>query len=301
MQKARNSFFGESDKKAYVMECEKTFERLLDVAVETVISQNNRIITLSGPTCSGKTTTAKKLVSEFEERGKKVHVISIDDFYLDRPILEEIARREKKPLDLDSASSIDLVELKRVIEDILNADSVKVPVFDFKLARRVDYRRFALDDRDVFIFEGIQAVYPEVTRLFGTHPYSSLFVYLYDDLETDSFVFDKNDVRFFRRLVRDYNFRGATPEFTFDFWRGVRENEEKNIIPFYDDCTALLNSTMPYELGMLKPYVVPLLASIESNSDHYDYAQKMIKRFEHIEEISKEYIPEISLYHEFLG
>ncbi len=301
MQKARNSFFGESDKKAYVTECEKNFERLLDIAVEKVINQNDKIITLSGPTCSGKTTTAKKLISEFEERGKKVHVISIDDFYYDRRILEEMAKRENRPLDLDSASSIDLKELERAIEEIFVGDVVTIPTFDFEESRRVGYRRFDPDDRDVFIFEGIQAVYPEVTRLFGSHPYSSLFVYLYDDLETDSYIFDKNDVRFFRRLVRDYNFRGASPEFTFELWRSVRENEERNIIPFYDDCTAFLNSTMPYELGMLKPYVVPLLSSIESNSPYFDYAQEMIKRFEHIEEISKEYIPEISLYHEFLG
>jgi uridine kinase len=301
MQKARNSFYGENDKREYVIECEKRFERSLDLAIERVISQNNKIITLSGPTCSRKTTTAKKLISEFEERGKCVHVISIDDFYYDKAFLEKIAKEENKPLDLDSPTTIDLPELSRVIEEIFVGDVVEVPVFDFQLSRRTGMRKFDPDDRDVFIFEGIQAVYFEVTRLFGAHPYSSLFVYLCDDIEIDSFLFDKNEVRFFRRLVRDYNFRGASPSFTFELWRSVRENEDKNIIPFYDDCTALINSTMPYELGMLKPYVVPLLSSIEKGSPYYDYAQKMIKRFEHIEEISKDYIPEVSLYHEFLG
>ena len=302
MLNARTTFCGEEDKRAYVAECEKNFERALDCAVEKIISaESNRIITLSGPSCSGKTTTANKIVSEFEERGKRVHVISIDDFYYDRDFLIKQAAKEGKELDFDSAATIDLSELERAIEAIFCEDTVKIPVFDFKTGKRTTEKKFVLDDKDIFVFEGIQAVYPEVTRLFKAHPYFSVFAYVCEDLKVGEYIFEKNTIRFFRRLVRDYNFRNAAPEFTFKLWESVRSNEERSILPFSDDCDILLNSLMPYEISMLKPYVIPLLSEISENSVYFAYASEMLKRFEDIEEISREYIPSISVYREFLG
>ena len=302
MLNARTSFLGEEDKRAYVAECEKKFEHALDCAVEKIISaESNRIITLSGPSCSGKTTTANKIVSEFEERGKRVHVISIDDFYYDRDFLIKQAEKNGTSLDFDSADTIDLAELEKTIESIFCEDTVKIPVFDFKSGKRIKEKEFILDDKDIFVFEGIQAVYPEVTRLFKAHPYFSVFAYVCEDLKVGDYVFDKNTVRFFRRLVRDYNFRNATPEFTFKLWESVRQNEEHNILPFVDDCDVLLNSLMPYEINMLKPYLVPLLSEITESSVHFAYASEMLEKLEPLEEISREYIPSNSVYREFLG
>ena len=302
MLNARTYLCGEEDKKSYVTECEKRFEHSLDITVEKIISsENNRIITLSGPSCSGKTTTANKIVSEFEERGKRVHVISIDDFYYDRAYLVKQAEKEGKSLDFDSAATIDLSELERTIESIFCSDTVKIPVFDFKEGKRTSEREFILDDKDIFVFEGIQAVYPEVTRLFKAHPYISVFAYVCEDLKVGEYIFEKNTVRFFRRLVRDYNFRNAAPEFTFKIWESVRKNEEHSILPYKDDCELLLDSLMPYEINMLKPYLVPLLSEIREDSVHFGYASEMLKRLLDIEEISKEYIPSSSVYREFLG
>ena len=302
MLNARTSFSGEEDKRAYVAECEKKFEHALDCAVEKIISaESNRIITLSGPSCSGKTTTANKIVSEFEERGKRVHVISIDDFYYDRDYLIKQAEKNGTSLDFDSAETIDLDELEMTIESIFCEDSVKIPVFDFKSGKRIKEKEFILDDKDIFVFEGIQAVYPEVTRLFKAHPYFSVFAYVCEDLKVGDHIYEKNTVRFFRRLVRDYNFRNATPEFTFKLWESVRQNEERNILPFVDDCDVLLNSLMPYEINMLKPYLVPLLSEISESSVHFAYASEMLEKLEALETISREYIPSNSVYREFLG
>ena len=302
MLNARTSFSGEEDKRSYVAECEKKFEHALDCAVEKIISaESNRIITLSGPSCSGKTTTANKIVSEFEERGKRVHVISIDDFYYDRDYLIKQAEKNGTSLDFDSAETIDLDELEMTIESIFCEDSVKIPVFDFKSGKRIKEKEFILDDKDIFVFEGIQAVYPEVTRLFKAHPYFSVFAYVCEDLKVGDHIYDKNTVRFFRRLVRDYNFRNATPEFTFKLWESVRQNEERNILPFVDDCDVLLNSLMPYEINMLKPYLVPLLSEISESSVHFAYASEMLEKLEALEVISREYIPSNSVYREFLG
>ncbi|MBE6695064.1 MAG: hypothetical protein E7587_01275 [Ruminococcaceae bacterium] len=302
MLNARTSFSGEEDKRAYVAECEKKFEHALDCAVEKIISaESNRIITLSGPSCSGKTTTANKIVSEFEERGKRVHVISIDDFYYDRDYLIKQAEKNGTNLDFDSAETIDLDELEMTIESIFCEDSVKIPVFDFKSGKRIKEKEFILDDKDIFVFEGIQAVYPEVTRLFKAHPYFSVFAYVCEDLKVGDHIYEKNTVRFFRRLVRDYNFRNATPEFTFKLWESVRQNEERNILPFADDCDVLLNSLMPYEINMLKPYLVPLLSEIAESSVHFAYASEMLEKLEALEVISREYIPSNSVYREFLG
>ena len=104
-----------------------------------------------------------------------------------------------------------------------------------------------------------------------------------------------------KMIAEDYKFRNAAPEFTFKLWESVRQNEDNCILPFSDDCDIILNSLMPYEISMLKPYVIPLLSEISENSVYFAYASEMLKRFEDIEEISREYIPSISVYREFLG
>ncbi|MBR2340531.1 MAG: hypothetical protein IKA74_06860 [Clostridia bacterium] len=302
MKIAKYKFSDESEKREYVHECDGVFEAQLDSAVEKISEiESLRVITLSGPTCSGKTTTAAKLVSELTAKGKKVHVISIDDFYYNRDFLVERAKKEGTSLDFESVRTIDLHALSEVIEEIFDKDFVILPKYDFESGTRKSEQRLEIDDSDIFIFEGIQALYPEVTALLSHHNFVSVYVSVAESLSVGSAVFDANEVRFFRRLVRDYNFRGSSPEFTFEIWKSVRENEDKNIYPYCTGCDVRLNSLLGYDISMLKPYLIPLLDSIESGSEYYGIAQDMIKKMAHIEEINSDYMPDISVFHEFLG
>lgn len=301
MIQVRTLFSGEEDKKEYVLKCEETFEKRLDDAmVQLVADKNNRIITLSGPTCAGKTTTAKKIVSEFSERGYNVHTISIDDFYYDRDVL--IARsKDEKSIDFDSVNTIDLELLENTIDQVFAGGTVSVPSFDFKSGKKIFTREIETKKNDKFMFEGIQAVYPEVTALFRGHSFASVFISVFQGLEAMGNIYRPEEIRFLRRIVRDYNFRNASAEFTFNLWQNVRKNEQESILPNVDKCKIIIDSVMPYEICMLKPFLVPILKTLPSDSEYYEFAQSEIKKFSHIDVISKNYIPENSMYHEFLG
>ena len=109
-----------------------------------------------------------------------------------------------------------------------------------------------------------------------------------------------NEIRLMRRLVRDYRFRASTPEFTFYLWQSVRANEEKSIFPYADRCDYFIDSTMPYEIGMLKPYLQTIFARIPKENAFWSDAEKILKKIDAIEEISSDYITENSLYKEFI-
>lgn len=302
MIEAKAVFHGENEKRAYVEQCEAGFEAALDAAVARVLSEaKSRIVTLSGPTCSGKTTLARKLISEFSEAGRRVHVISIDDFYLDRSVLLERAAASGGPIDFDSPTTIDMDTFGVAVADILAGRPTAIPRFDFKSGCRSGYETIDPDEQDVYIFEGIQAIYPEVTAHFEGHDYFAVTVYANRGLRVLGEEIDRTELRLLRRLVRDYNFRGATPTFTLELWRSVRANEDLHIIPYLGNADVLLDSTLGYELSVLKPFLLPLLSSIPEDNGFRPEADRIRRVLSHVDEITKSYIPEISLYREFLG
>ena len=302
MKRAMASFSSEAAKKEYVLSVEVAFENALDDKVAEILDgQFPRILLLAGPTCAGKTTMANKLVSELSERGKHVRVISFDDFFLDRETLHEKARERGCAIDFDSPAAIDLDELSRCVGQILAGGSVTLPIFDFKEGKRNAFRTIEADASSVFLFEGIQAVYPEVTSLFKGHPFRSIYVSVETPLAVGNSVFSPEDIRFFRRLVRDHRFRGAAPSFTFFLWESVRENEIKNILPYAPFCDVSFNTLIDYEISMLRPHLLPLLSQIDKDDPYREKAETMLSSLALIEDIDERYLPEHSMYHEFLG
>ncbi len=300
MLKARTFFEGEQDKRAYVAECETAYEADLDAAVAQVLARADcHIVTLSGPTCSGKTTTARKLISEFSEAGRKVHVVSLDDFYYDREVL--LARTTDGHIDFDSPSTIDMDAFAEAVQDIFAYRPTHLPKFDFKEGRRIATEVIDPDERDVYIFEGIQAIYPEVTAHFEGKPYLAVVAYAEQGIELPDIAIDRTELRLLRRLVRDYNFRGASPEFTLKLWQSVRSNEDVHILPYLDTADVHINSTLAYELSALKPYLVPLLRMLPTATPFSERAEELLSALSRIDEISKTYIPKTSVYREFLG
>ena len=302
MVEAKTVFAGEAEKRAYVESCEAGYEAALDDAVARVVANPDcRIITLTGPTCSGKTTTARKLISEFSEAGRNVHVISIDDFYYDRAVLIERARKSGGAIDFDSPSTIDMDTFATTVNDIFAGRPARLPRFDFKKGRRTEYETVQPNGHDVYIFEGIQAIYPEVTAHFAGHLYFSVFAFAAKGISVLGEEIDRTELRLLRRLVRDYNFRGASPVFTLDLWKSVRDNEDTHILPYIDTADVLIDSTLGYELSALKPFLLPLLSAIPKSHDFYAEGQRVAAILGRIDEISKTYIPATSVYREFLG
>lgn len=259
-----------------------------------------KAIALCGPTCAGKTTTAKKLTSVLEESGKRVHVLSIDDFYFDRNVLKE--RSKDGEIDFDSPDTIDTKELALTIREIFDDDEnvVEVPTYDFKTGTRGEPRLIPVDDRDVFIIEGIQVFYPNVYGLLNSYPTTSIYINTDKSIHSGNHTFQPADLRLCRRIVRDFYRREASPDFTFELWKTVRRNEDKNIFPYAHHAKINLNSTVCYEIGMLKPYLDEILPLVPQTSEHYYMAQDILESISDFTPISKEYLAPDSLFHEFV-
>lgn len=291
-------FKNQQEKIDFVNDCERDFESRLDEVSKKAIKSDAKILLLSGPTCAGKTTTANKIIHDFYEAGKKVTIISIDDFFKERQDDRIIKDGEK--IDYDSVDALDLPLLSECISQIKKLQPVKVPIFDFLTQKRNGCNEYKFDSNDIIIFEGIQAVYPEVTSLFDSK-FIGIFINVENDVRINNAHFTKNEIRLIRRIVRDRKFRGATPEFTLHLWETVRENEEKSIFPNKDICEIQIDSFMCYELFLMKNYLVEALHDFDTNSKYYDKAKTLLDKVMKLDEISYDYIPKGSLYTEFLG
>lgn len=259
-----------------------------------------KVIALCGPSCAGKTTTAKKLTSLLEEQGKRVHTISIDDFYYDRALLK--SRSKNGIIDFDSPDTIDTKELSMTLCEIFDDDEsvVEVPTYDFKTGTRGEPRFIPVDDRDIFIVEGIQVFYPQIYSLLKSYPTTTLYINAMKVIKAGTISFPAVDVRFYRRLVRDFYRREASPEFTFELWQSVRNNENVNIFPYVGRANVSINSTVCYEIGMLKPYLDEILPLVPKKNKYYYDAQDILEKIEDFSPIDKSYLAPDSLYHEFV-
>lgn len=285
-----------------IKEYDRAFEKKLEVVAKDILSKKDiRLVRLSGPTCSGKTTAAAMLVKTFEKEGKRAVTISIDDFYFDTHILKK--NSEKKGLDgidYDSADTIDLDDLSRFVEEIFESDEVHCPIFDFTSGKRTGYRAIKIGKDDIFIFEGIQTLYPQISAMFAKHSSAGIFIAPMTDIIADDKKIIPNELRLMRRLVRDYKYRNTDPRFTFELWKNVRKNEERSIFPFIEACEYKVDSTVPYELGVLRPYLEDILKDIKKEEPCYSHAREILSWIDNVESISDTLIAPDSLYKEFV-
>ena len=285
----------------YIRECDKEFEKNLNRVADAIAEGKERVICLSGPTCSGKTTAASMMAKRLFSDGRKIHIISIDDFYLDREVLHELSKAKGlDEIDYDSVDTIDLDALKNFVSEVFLGEEIHCPIFEFKKGIRTGYRTVRAEADDLFIFEGIQAIYPQVTELFLPIGYVSVYISPRRGLSVADQMIEPNEIRLMRRLVRDNNFRGATPEFTLHMWDKVRENEEKSIFPYVDGCKYFIDSTLDYELSILRPYLERILPTVPENSEYFQHARAILMSMAAVEPISSELIGEDSLYREFV-
>ena len=289
---------------ALVKVCEEDFEnRLTRMAGEVsraCAGEDVHILRLSGPTCAGKTTAAGKLTEALEADGLTVYPISLDDFYYDRHVL--LARSGDGEPDYDSAETLDRETLRQCIDQLLRTGRAQIPVYDFKAGTRSTYRTLEIPVgvRPVFLFEGIQAVYPQVTALLSGVPSRSVFINACRSVTVGEEVFTPNRLRLLRRLVRDAALRGADPAFTLSLWKGVRANEEAAILPFAGDCDFTIDSTMAYEVHMLAPHLRRLLTEHPVKGPEEALAGEIYRRVAGVEGIPSSLLSPDSLYREFI-
>jgi uridine kinase len=299
---ARNNQQNFKNNAEWIRLCEQEFSKQFSRIAEDICKNRGlRIVRLYGPTCSGKTTAARLLIDMFARLGHRAHLVSIDDFFYDREVLlKQSAAKGLKGLDYDSPDTIDCEELGRFVEEIFESSEVHCPVFDFKVGARTGYKTMSIAPDDIIIFEGIQACYPVVKQMFSLHGSASIFIAPLKSVRAADVEFAPNRLRLMRRLVRDFHFRNSTPEFTFGLWKSVRDNERKNIFPYAEQSDYSVNSAMPYEVGVLKPYLCEILAQIDSESEYFEKSRQILDSIQNVEPIDSSLIIDDYLYSEFV-
>lgn len=297
---------------ALVGENERDFDARLDAAAEAIcadcVAHGVKVIRLSGPTCAGKTTTADKLTSVLEAAGRVVHPISIDDFFYGRDVLEAMAEsRPDGKLDYDSVAAIDLPALAACVRDLMEKGSARIPIFDFVTGYTEGYRELTVaeDEEPIFLFEGIQAVYPEVAALFEGIPERSIFINVMKETvlvapDGTERVFAPDDIRLLRRLVRDEAKRGTSPDFTLTLWHSVRDNEVNSIYPYAHTCDYGIDSNMEFDIHMLAPHLRRIFAEQPCDGLEVEWSRRILSSVEGVEGIDPACLAENSLYHEFI-
>jgi len=294
-------FASEEEKRSFVAAEDKAFENRLDEAVKSFADDDKvQVILLSGPSGSGKTTASEKISHRFSRMGKRLVFASIDDFYLDKEENKRRALLEGREVEYESARSIDLDALSKLAGEIARGKEGSIPKFSFAEGRRVGYRPVDFSGKPVVLLEGIQAVYPEVERIFENMCCAELFIRPMGILECGGAEFDGNELRLFRRIVRNCLQRGSSAEAELEMWKTVRANEEENIFPNVSERVLCVDSMLGYEINMIKPMISEKLLGVSENSPYAEYADGVLRRLEGIEEISREYLSLGSLFCEFV-
>ena len=292
-----NIFKNDEQIRLFVENSEQNYKKqVLKIATELSELEHIKFLTLSGPSCSGKTTTSYILEHEFEKRGSTVKIISIDDFYRNRNDISD----DETP-DYESISAIDFSTFRSCVNQILDGKTAMLPIYDFKHGERKGFTPYTPLEHEIIIFEGIQAIYPEILSILPKELTKSIYISVSNDVNAYGTFFEKREIRFFRRLLRDFLFRSATPERTLELWIGVVENEDKNIIPNEKYADYMINSFLPYELGVIKPYLLNTVIYDFEKALEKDLYEKIQLKFKNIKEIPSYFVPETSVFREFIG
>ncbi len=295
-------FTDEEEKRRTVEAGEAAFSAELNLVTERLLADPTLpAMTLCGPSCSGKTTLCHRLTEAMERAGRRAKLVSVDDFFKDREELNRKAANFGGKIDYDSADALDLDALGRSIDEIATKGETMLPVYSLHTGRREGYRCLALEDGDLLIFEGIQTLYPEFTDLIGELRHLSVFTHVGVGYDAAGTLFSPREIRFIRRIVRDFHHRNSPPAFTYYLWQSVIENEDRNIFPNAGKADLTVNSALPYELSAIKNELLPILARIPLESEYFALGSALAAKFDGIDPINRDLIPADSIFREFIA
>jgi len=274
-------------------------KKIAYIADEITKNKDVKIVLISGPSSSGKTTFAQRLAIHLRVNGKRILYIGLDDYYYENIVpLDE----NGKP-DFESLEAIDVELFNQQLNLLIQGKEVILPKFDFKIRKRFFERKVKLEKDDIIIIEGIHGLNKRLTTMVDEERKYKIYISALTHLNLDEHNrIQTTDYRILRRIVRDARTRGANAKRTISMWPSVRQGEEKNIFPYQELADAMFNSALVYELAVLKKYAVPLLKSLTREDEEYSEGKRLLDFLDYIISIDDEReIPPQSIIREFIG
>ncbi len=273
-------------------------QKIAEIATSIAQKPQVKLILIAGPSSSGKTTFAKRLSVQLLASKKRPIVMGMDDYFLPREIT---ARKPNGEYDFESIRALDLPFLNQQLTDILMGKQVELPMYDFSRGVRKRSHNFVqLRDDDVLLMEGIHGLNDQLTASIEPKHKVKIYVSALNQLNIDDHNrIPTTDCRLLRRIVRDHQYRGYSAKDTIERWQDVREGENKNIFPFQENADYMFNSSLTYELGIMRKHAWRILQQVSKNSSAYMEANRLLTLLSHIRDIPDALVPYNSIIREF--
>ena len=275
-------------------------KKMANIADDIAKRKNVKMVLIAGPSSSGKTTFAKRLGVELRLNGLKPVTISVDNYFVERV---DNPKDENGDYDFECLEAIDLELFNNHIKTLLDGGTIDVPTFDFKVGtKRYNGEKMHLENDEILVIEGIHCLNDKLTSSIPMEQKYKIYI---SDLTVLNIDYcnriSTTDTRLIRRIVRDNNFRGYSALHTLRTWASVNRGENKNIFPYQENCDVMFNSSLIYELSVLKKQALPLLQEITNEEPEYAEAKRLAEFLKYFEEVDEGLIPQNSLLREFVG
>ncbi len=286
----------------FIKVSEALHEKKIGHIADLIRSRNNlvKIILISGPSSSGKTTFAKRLAIHLIVNGMKPLNLSLDNYFVDR---DNTPLDENGNHDYEAVEALDIDLFNQNLLSLLNGEKAELPKFSFATGMRFyDGETMQMHPENVLIVEGIHGLNPQLTNSIPQEAKFKIYVSALTSLNIDNHNrVSTTDNRLIRRIVRDYRYRKYSARDTISRWPSVRKGEEKHIFPFQEEADIMFNSALLYELAVLKPFVEPILLEVQPNQPEYSEAIRLLGFFRYLKPLKPTEIPPTSILREFLG
>jgi uridine kinase len=276
---------------------EKKIAKIAEMIEER--KEHVKVILISGPSSSGKTTFAKRLSVQLSVSGFKPEVLSMDNYFLDR---ELTPKDENGEYDFETPLALDIELFNQNLLDLFDGKEVDLPTFSFLTgSKSYNGHQLQLQENSIVLVEGIHGLNPMISKAIPEDKKFKIYVSALTPLSIDNNNrIPTTDNRLIRRIVRDYNHRHYSALDTIKRWPSVRGGEDKYIFPFQEEADVMFNTALLYELGVLKQYAEPILREVPPIAKEYSEARRLIKFLSYVNPISEKEIPPTSILREFL-
>ena len=296
-----NKIIDENRIKDYILLDEALHEKKMAQIADDIVKRGKvKVVLIAGPSSSGKTTFARRLGLQLRLNGLKPVTISVDNYFVER---NQNPKDEFGNYDFECLEAIDIDLFNSHILKLLNGEEIKVPTFDFEHGTKL-YKgnTMKLEDDQILVIEGIHCLNDKLTPLIPKEQKYKVYISALTVLNIDYYNrISTTDTRLIRRIVRDNQFRGYSALHTLKMWDSVNRGEERNIFPYQEEADSMFNSSLIYELAVLKDYAMPLLKEIDNSHPEFSEAKRIYRMLGYFESIPGEYVPQNSLLREFIG